>query len=124
MAALVAEMDAAGVPLFAITNFSGEFFPPFRAAWPELFAPFRDIVVSGDERLVKPHAPIYRLAIERFGIDPADAVFVDDRADNVAGAAAAGMAGLIFTDAARLRRELIALGLPLSPQPPSVAPSA
>ena len=34
MAALVAELDAGGVPLFAITNFSGEFFPPFRAAGP------------------------------------------------------------------------------------------
>ena len=115
MAALVAELDAGGVPLFAITNFSGEFFPPFRAAWPGLFAPFRDIVVSGDERLVKPDLAIYRLAVERFGIDPARAVFVDDRADNIAGAEAAGMTGLLFSDAARLRAELIALGLPLAP---------
>ena len=113
MAELIAELDAAGVPLFAITNFSGEFFPPFRAAWRDLFAPFRDIVVSGDERLTKPGLPIYRLALDRFGLDAGEAVFVDDRADNVAGAQAAGMAGLVFSDAAVLRAELVALGLPL-----------
>ena len=118
MAALVAELAAAGVPLFAITNFSGEFFPPFRAAWPTLFAGFRDIVVSGDERMVKPDLPIYRLALDRFGVAPATAVFIDDRAENVAGAAAAGMAGLLFTDAERLRADLRSLGLPLASAAP------
>ena len=115
MAELVGELHAADVPLFAITNFSGEFWPPFRAAWPDLFAPFRDVVVSGDERLLKPDLPIYHLALDRFGVDAAEAVFVDDRADNVAGAAAAGMTGLVFSDAARLRARLVALGLPLAP---------
>ena len=84
MTELVAELDAAGVPLFAITNFSGEFWPPFRAREAALFAPFRDIVVSGDEKLVKPDPAIYRLALDRFGLEAEEAVFVDDNAANVA----------------------------------------
>ena len=111
MTALVEELDAAGVPLFAITNFSHEFFPPFRAREAALFGRFRDIVVSGEERLVKPHAPIFRLALERFGLAAADAVFVDDRAENVAGAAAVGMTALRFVDEPTLRAQLVALGL-------------
>ena len=113
MDALLAELDEGGVPLFAITNFSGEFFPAFRAKYPALFDRFRAILVSGDEKLVKPDAAIYRLALSRFGVAAGDAVFVDDRADNVAGAEAVGMTGIVFTDAAALRASLQGLGLPV-----------
>jgi 2-haloacid dehalogenase len=111
---LVAELDAAGVPLYAITNFSGEFWPPFRDKHAHLFDRFRDVVVSGNEKLVKPDPAIYRLALERFGLAPHEAVFVDDNADNVAAAAALGIAAVHFTDADALRRELAGLGLQLS----------
>ncbi|ODP38585.1 HAD family hydrolase [Sphingomonas turrisvirgatae] len=108
---LVADLDSAGVPLFAITNFSHEFFPPFRAQWPDLFGRFRDIVVSGDEKLVKPDAAIYRLALDRFGLRAQDAVFIDDNAANVAGAQALGIHSILFKDAATTRAELAELGL-------------
>lgn len=111
MAELVEELDAAGVPLYAITNFSGEFWIPFRAREAAIFDRFRDIVVSGDEKLVKPDAAIYRLALDRFGLKPDEAVFVDDREDNIAGAEAVGIPGLLFTDAPTLRRDLVRLGL-------------
>lgn len=110
MPALVAELDAAGVPLYAITNFSGEFFAPFRLQEAALFDRFRGIVVSGDERVMKPDPRIYRIALERFGLDAAQTVFVDDRAENVAGAEAVGMIGVRFTDAAALRDELSRFG--------------
>ena len=111
MPELVAALDAAGVPLFAITNFSDEFFAPFRAQEAALFDRFRDIVVSGAERLVKPHAPIYELALERFGLKAEEALFVDDRQDNVDGARAVGMHAVTFTDATTLRTDLKRFGL-------------
>jgi 2-haloacid dehalogenase len=99
------------VPLFAITNFSGEFWRPFRNREAAIFDRFRDIVVSGDERLVKPDPAIYHLALDRFGLEPGEAVFIDDRADNVAAANGVGMRGLEFVDAPTLRAQLNALGL-------------
>jgi 2-haloacid dehalogenase len=108
---LVAELDAAGVPLFAITNFSHEWWPPFRAREAALFDRFRDVVVSGAEKLVKPDAAIYRLALARFGLRAEEAVFIDDNEANVAGAAAVGMTALHFTGEGKLRRELSDLGL-------------
>ena len=111
MPELVAELDDAGVPLYALTNFSGEFFAPFREQEAALFDRFRGIVVSGDERVTKPDPAIYRLTLDRFGLDAARTVFVDDRAENVAGAQAVGMIGLPFEGAAPLRAELIRLGL-------------
>jgi 2-haloacid dehalogenase len=106
MTELVAELDDAGVPLFAITNFSHEFWPPFRAREAAMFDRFRGIVVSGEEKMVKPHAPIYHLALERFGLRAGEALFVDDRADNVEGARGVGMHAVRFTDAPALRAEL------------------
>nr|WP_286207858.1 HAD-IA family hydrolase [Hephaestia sp. MAHUQ-44] len=108
---LVTELDAAGVPLYAITNFSGEFWPPFRVREAAVFDRFRDIVVSGDERLVKPDPAIYARAIRRFGIVPGESVFIDDSPANVAGAADAGLIALHFTGAPALRRDLKRLGL-------------
>ncbi|WP_267397575.1 MULTISPECIES: HAD family phosphatase [unclassified Sphingomonas] len=111
MDALVGELDAAGVPLFAITNFSHEFWPPFRAREAAMFDRFRDVVVSGAEKLVKPDAAIYRLALERFGLEAADTVFIDDNEANIAGARAVGLIALHFTDEPTLRAALTELGL-------------
>jgi 2-haloacid dehalogenase len=111
MLEIVRELDAAGVPLFAITNFSGEFWRAWAPLHDELFGRFRDIVVSGDERLVKPDPAIYALALERFGLEGPQAVFVDDSPANVEGANAAGIHGVLFTDAAAFRTELVRLGL-------------
>ncbi|MDR6788097.1 2-haloacid dehalogenase [Sphingomonas sp. BE138] len=111
MIAIVEELDAAGVPLFAITNFSHEFFPPFRAREAAVFDRFRDIVVSGDERLVKPDAAIYHLALDRFGLTPGEAFFIDDNAANIAGAAAVGIHAHLFRDAATVRAALVEHGL-------------
>jgi len=107
---LVEALDARGVPLYAITNFGTEFWDLFRPTAPVLDR-FRDIVVSGAERLVKPDAAIYRLALARFGVAAERAIFVDDRLENVEGARAVGMRGHHFRDAATLRVELEGAGL-------------
>lgn len=106
---LVERLDAAGVPLFAITNFGHEFWEGFRPTQP-IFDRFQGIIVSGTEKLMKPDPAIYRLAIERFGIDPAGALFIDDVAANVAGAESVGIAGHLFGGAAMLEDDLIARG--------------
>ena len=106
---LVERLDDAGVPLFAITNFGHEFWEGFRPTQP-VFDRCRDIIVSGTEKLIKPDPAIYALAIERFGIDPAGALFIDDVAPNIAGAESVGIAGHRFVDAATLERELAERG--------------
>lgn len=111
MRKLVADLAGRDVPLFAITNFSHEFWPDFVTREAELFAPFKDILVSGAEKLTKPDEAIYRLAAQRFGVVPEQCLFVDDRAENVHAAEAVGMAGHIFDGEAGLRHKLGALDL-------------
>ncbi len=109
--AIVEALDQAGVPLFAITNFSADFWKPFVEREQAFFRRFKDIVVSGEEKMLKPDPAIYYLALDRFGLKPAEALFIDDRAINVEGAEAIGMRGHLFTDADDLRRRLEAEGL-------------
>jgi 2-haloacid dehalogenase len=108
---IVAELADAGVPLFSITNFSGEFFPPFREIHAAMFDRFRDIVVSGDEGMVKPDPEIYALALRRFALRPGEGIFIDDRIENVAAAEAAGFVGHHFRGASGLRADLERHGL-------------
>jgi 2-haloacid dehalogenase len=109
---IVADLDARGVPLFGITNFSHEFWPPFRAREAKLFDRFRDIVVSGVEKMVKPDPAIYALALARFGLKPGEALFVDDSLSNIESARDVGIHAVHFTgDAAAFRAELERVGL-------------
>ena len=109
--AILEDLDTAGVPLYAITNFHDGFFAAFRATRPDVFGRFRDIVVSGEEKLMKPDPAIYRLALDRFGLEPGQAVFIDDSAPNIDAANALGIHGLLFSDADRLRADLSLLGM-------------
>ena len=109
--ALVEALDARGVPLYAITNFSAEFWPPFFEKERVFLGRFRDIVVSGEVKLLKPDPAIYFLALDRFRLSPRDALFVDDREINVEAARAVGMKAHLFVDAAGLRARLEAEAL-------------
>lgn len=111
MRSIVERLDARGVPLFGITNFSHEFWPPFRAREADLFDRFADIVVSGYEKMAKPDPAIYQLAFQRFGYSAERLIFVDDRLDNIQAAQAQGMATHHFLSATALEAELAAIGL-------------
>ncbi|KRB80919.1 hydrolase [Sphingomonas sp. Root710] len=111
MVEIVRALHARGVPLYAITNFSHEFWPPFRAREAAIFDLFADIVVSGEEKLMKPDPAIYALALDRFGLEGPEAIFIDDREDNVRAAEAIGIRGHLFRGAPGLAAELHGFGL-------------
>ena len=67
---------------------------------------FDDVVISADVGLHKPDPAIYRLSCHRLAIEPADAVFVDDLRENIAGAEAVGMTGVLHRDPAETAVQL------------------
>ena len=87
-------------------------FEDVRAAFPVLDQ-FDGMIVSGEERVMKPDPEIYRRLSTRFGLEPARMVFVDDMAVNVDAAWELGFRAVRFESAADLRLELIRWGLPL-----------
>ena len=53
-------------------------------------------VISCEEHTVKPEPQIYRILLERYGLDPAQTLFVDDRPCNIAAAEELGIRGQLF----------------------------
>lgn len=113
---IVEELHQRGTPLLGLSNWPEQVWPPQKVrtdlteqlAFLDLFA---DIWVSGEHKLRKPDPAAYRSALERFGIEPGDAVFIDDLEENVVAANDFGLHGLLFTDAPTLRRDLERYGL-------------
>lgn len=109
-AELIRALSGRGVPLYAITNFGAEFWQMFRPSEPVLDH-FRDIVVSGEEKLAKPDPAIFEHAAARFGHAPHAMLFIDDNAANIASAQAMGWQVHHFSSAESLRIDLAARGL-------------
>jgi 2-haloacid dehalogenase len=107
---IFAELNSGGVPVYALSNWSAETFP-FALKRFEFLKWFAGVMLSGEVKLLKPDPRIFKLFLDTFSIDPAMAVYIDDREPNVEAATACGMHGIVFTDAAALRTELTRLGL-------------
>ena len=103
-------LQRGGWPTYAITNFSREKFDIARGLYPFLNS-FRGIVVSGDEKLVKPDPAIFSLFLDRYALNAADCVFIDDSTANVASAAQLGFRALHFTSAEQFESDLRQLGV-------------
>jgi len=108
--AVLAELKDRGVPIYAISNWSAETFAPLRDRF-EFLSWFRDIVISGEERVIKPDPRIFRALLTRNGLAPEAAVFIDDDPRNAAAASALGLHGIHFRDPVQLRQDLAAVGM-------------
>jgi len=107
---IFAELRTVGVPVYALTNFSAEKWPLAVAQW-EPLQWFDGAVVSGFERVVKPGPDIFRLLLDRFGLEAGRTFFTDDTPVNVDGARAVGLVAELFTHPAALRAQLADLGV-------------
>jgi putative hydrolase of the HAD superfamily len=108
---LMTDLTAAGYSLAVLSNAPSSMGRLIESQ--EWATGFRHLVFSGDLGVMKPDAEIYHELLRRLEAEPAEVAFLDDRPDNVAGAIAAGISGLLFTGAAQARADLRALGLPV-----------
>jgi 2-haloacid dehalogenase len=111
-AALLEALDAAGRPLWAITNWSAETLPLVRADPTFAFLDrFRGIFVSGELRMAKPAEPIFRHALGAIGAPAGACLFIDDSPANIATARRLGMQTHEFRSPDGLAAELRRLAL-------------
>ncbi len=118
--AILSELRTAGVPCYALTNMERETYPLRRERFPFL-GWFDGTVVSAFEGLAKPDPAIFELLLDRFDLDRAQTLFVDDSPVNVEAARSVGMRAIEFDSPDQLRRALQAAGLldGVSPPPPN-----
>ena len=67
---------------------------------------FEVVFCSGDEGMIKPDPAAFKLTLERLGVEPGEAVFIDDTPEHVEAARKLGIQGIIFTTAAALKDDL------------------
>ena len=108
--AVLAELKEAGHELHALTNWSVETFPIARERYAFLDW-FGSILVSGEERLIKPDPRIFELLLERIGRTAEACVYIDDNPKNAAAAAALGFDAVHFRSPEQLRANLTRLGV-------------
>jgi len=104
-AQLLERLHARGTPLYALTNWNQDKFAHARERYPFLQR-FRGIVVSGEERCVKPEPAIYRTLLQRYNLTADSCVFIDDSLVNVRGALAVGMQAVHFQNSEQLTAAL------------------
>jgi 2-haloacid dehalogenase len=103
--AILEKLHRDGLPLYALTNWSAETIGWSRQSFPFLSL-FKDIVVSGVEKVMKPDRAIYEILLKRTELDPHSAIYIDDRPENLTPAAALGFTTIHFTTPEALAAEL------------------
>ncbi len=98
---LLPRLKEAGYKLYVLSNFGADYFARTRARF-SFFDQFDGLLISGEERVLKPDAAIYLLLIHRFGLNPSRTLFLDDKQENIDGAEAVGLRGLCFERAEQL----------------------
>lgn len=101
----IKELKGRGFRIYGLSNWSVETFAMIRLKYPILDL-MEDMVISGKEKVMKPDAKIYQIALSRFDIKPEESVFIDDNVNNIIGCEAAGIHGIVFKDAGQLRSDL------------------
>lgn len=103
--ALIKRLAGGGVPLFALSNYSAEKFPQMLEEF-TFMELFKDIVISGSVGSVKPESEIFELAMEKFNLSEGQALFVDDRQENISAGERFGLIPHHFTTPENLEADL------------------
>lgn len=96
--------------LYALTNWSGELFPIALQKYHFLHW-FDGRVVSGDEKMRKPFPEFYELILNRYSLQPANTLFIDDNLRNIKAAEQLGIQTIHYASAEQLRDELRECGV-------------
>ena len=110
MEELIRELDRNGYGIYVLSNAGLS----LRKYWPRLPGAdcFRGVLVSAEEKLLKPQKEIFDTLLTRYGLEADKCVFIDDLPANCEGAVCAGMHGCIFRgDVKQLRKELRRMGI-------------
>lgn len=103
-------IDNPNYKVVALTNWSAETFPVALERFDFLHW-FEGIVVSGTEKMRKPFNEIYELTLNRFNIEAAQSLFIDDNVRNIEAAKKMGINTIRFNNPTQLKSELKSLNI-------------
>jgi len=98
-------LDKKNHRILALTNWSHQTYPIAQKRY-DFLSWFEGVVVSGEEKCIKPDPKIYNIILERYTLNANECLFIDDNQNNVDAAIACGMESVLFESPEKLRREL------------------
>ena len=99
LAEWIAELDEAGHPIYLLSNTSDLHVSHFTREYASVFDRFHGAIYSHEAGCMKPDPAIFQQAIDAFGFDPAETLYLDDLPDNVEAAKRAGFRALVYDHA-------------------------
>ena len=90
---------------YVLSNWSAETFKGMKDDYTFLNQ-FDGMIISGEDRLIKPNSAIYQLAIMRFDLDPENTVFIDDKLENIQAAKKKGFKIIHLIDPTKIKQEI------------------
>ena len=91
--------------IYGLTNWSTETFKIAYEKFP-FFKEFDGIVISGQEKILKPDKRIYYRLLDRYNLKAENTLYIDDNIDNVRTAEEIGMISIHYENAGKLENEL------------------
>ena len=101
---LLTRLKAEGFKLYGLTNWCSKVHITISQF--DIFTLLDGWVISSEEKVVKPEPEIYQRLFDRYGLEPSECVFTDDREENIEGARRMGMDRIVFVDAKQYEEEL------------------
>lgn len=101
----IRELKEKGYGVYVISNFSHKAYEECAKAL-DFLKEVDGRILSFEEKLIKPMPEIYRLLLERYGLEAEECVFIDDMDRNVEAAVKEGMKGIVFHTLDQVKKEL------------------
>jgi putative hydrolase of the HAD superfamily len=102
--AIVRALSEGGVPVYGLSNMPASTFAYLQRY--DHWKLFRDIVISGEVKLIKPDAAIFEYISRRNRLEPSETIFIDDHSPNIDAASRLGFRTILFKDAGQCAHEL------------------
>ena len=90
---------------YVLSNWSAETFVGMTNDYPFLKL-FNGLLISGEDKLIKPDSAIYELAINRFNLNPRETIFIDDKLENIQAAKNLKILTIHLTDPNKIEYEI------------------
>ena len=107
---IIKKLKSQNYRLIALTNWGVETFPVALEKF-KFLKLFEGIVISGEIKMLKPFKKIYQYTLNKYNLNPANCIFIDDRLSNVEGAIKCGINAIQFISSEKLITKLKHLGI-------------
>ena len=102
--------DSDAYEVYALSNFNDESYQVAKSEFPFLNL-FKGEIISGQVGYIKPEPEIYQLLLDRFELEPAETLFIDDSKENIEAAKEFGLRTIHYRNSEQLQREIKHLNL-------------